>query len=67
MPDCWLEVSVCIREFLRPAISTQVLVVFLCLQINAEMVPKFRLLLRARHAALPMWTIKPKLLQYKGH
>jgi hypothetical protein len=42
LPNCWLEVSVCIREVLRPATSTQVLVVFLCLQANAEMVPKFR-------------------------
>jgi hypothetical protein len=35
---------------MRPAISTQTLLVFLCLQINAEMVPKW--LLRASHADL---------------
>jgi hypothetical protein len=32
--------SVCIRKVLRPAISTQVFLVFLCLQANAKMVPK---------------------------
>jgi hypothetical protein len=33
---------VCIRKVLRPAISTQVFLVFLYLQANAEMVPKFQ-------------------------
>ena len=39
MPDCWLGVS--IRKVLRLANSTQVFLVSLCLQANAEMVPKF--------------------------
>ena len=39
MPDCWLEVS--IRKVLRPATSTQVFLVSLCLQANAEVVPQF--------------------------
>jgi hypothetical protein len=34
--------GVCIRKVLRPAISTQVFLVFLCLQSNAEMLPKFQ-------------------------
>ena len=38
MPDCWLEVRV--RKVLRPATSTQVFLVSLCLKANAEMVPK---------------------------
>ena len=38
MPACWLEVST--RKVLRPATSTQVFLVSLCLKANAEMVPK---------------------------
>jgi hypothetical protein len=34
--------SVRIRNVLRPAIATQVLLVFLSLEADAEMVPKFR-------------------------
>jgi hypothetical protein len=36
------------------AISTQVFLVFLCLQANAEMVPKFQVALHASNAALPI-------------
>ena len=39
MPDCRLEVS--IWEVLRPATSTQVFLISLCIQAIAEMVPKF--------------------------
>ena len=47
----WKQAS--IRKVLRPAVSTQVFLVFLCLQANAEIVPNFpKLLLHASHAAL---------------
>jgi hypothetical protein len=49
LPDCRLEVSVQ-PEDPAAGLLTQVLLVFLSLQANAEMVPK--LLLRVSHAAL---------------
>jgi len=36
-----VPIEVNIRKVLRPATSTQVFLVSLCLQANAEMVPKF--------------------------
>jgi hypothetical protein len=36
------EKSLCVREILRSATSTQILVVFFCIEANAEKLPKFQ-------------------------
>jgi hypothetical protein len=47
--------SVCIRKVVRQASSVEV---FLGPRANAELVPKFHVVLHASHAALPMVTLK---------
>jgi hypothetical protein len=55
--------SVCARKVLRPAISTQASLVFLCFQPNAGMVSKFKVAIMCSPPDLSIPEIKPLTLE----
>jgi hypothetical protein len=56
--DCWLEVSLHPQVPATGQLDQGFYVVFLGPRANAELVPAFRVILLASHAALPMVTSK---------